>query len=137
MRFAVGATVLAAAFVRAEDASSSEAEASTSTAVAKSTFTVSTQSDGPRAYCVLASIAAAFVIMCILATLSAGLFVVPRPPLLPEEPLLTPITTAYQRQGPILRTIHRRLGLAMEGLARKEGRQVHRGRMGLRWHLVR
>ncbi|KAL1603861.1 hypothetical protein SLS60_005453 [Paraconiothyrium brasiliense] len=40
MRFAVGATVLAAAFVRAEDASSSEAEASASTtAVAKSTFT--------------------------------------------------------------------------------------------------
>ncbi|KAF9735762.1 hypothetical protein PMIN06_010011 [Paraphaeosphaeria minitans] len=40
MRFAVGAIVLAAAFVRAEDASSSEAEASTSTSVvAKSTFT--------------------------------------------------------------------------------------------------
>ena len=42
MRFAVGATILAAAFVRAEDASSVEAEASSSTsAVAKSTFTVS------------------------------------------------------------------------------------------------
>lgn len=41
MRFAVGATVLAAAFVRAEEASGAEAEASTATsAVAKSTFTV-------------------------------------------------------------------------------------------------
>lgn len=41
MRFAVGATVLAAAFVRAEE----EAEPSSSTtALAKPTFTVSTQS---------------------------------------------------------------------------------------------
>jgi hypothetical protein len=137
MRFAVGATVLAAAFVRAEDASSSEAEASTSTTVAKSTFTVSTQSDSPRAYNGLANIAAALVIVDIHATLSAGLFVVPRPPFLPQEQLLTPFTTAYQRQGPILRTVHRRLGLAMEGFARKEGRQIHRGGMGLCWHLVR
>lgn len=41
MRFAVGATfALAAAVVRADDASSAEAEASTSTSVAKPTFTV-------------------------------------------------------------------------------------------------
>ncbi|KAF1840014.1 calreticulin precursor [Cucurbitaria berberidis CBS 394.84] len=40
MRFAIGATVaLAAAFVRADDASSSEAESSTSTSVSKPTFT--------------------------------------------------------------------------------------------------
>jgi calnexin len=41
MRFAIGATVaLAAAVVRADDASSSEAESSTLTSVAKPTFTV-------------------------------------------------------------------------------------------------
>jgi calnexin len=41
MRLAIGATVaLAAAVVRADDASSSEAESSTSTSVAKPTFTV-------------------------------------------------------------------------------------------------
>jgi hypothetical protein len=42
MRFAVGATyALAAAVVRADDASAAEAESSTSTSVAKPTFTVS------------------------------------------------------------------------------------------------
>jgi hypothetical protein len=41
MRFAIGATyALAAAVVRADDASSAEAESSTSTSVAKPTFTV-------------------------------------------------------------------------------------------------
>jgi calnexin len=41
MRFAIGATyALAAAVVRADDASAAEAESSTSTTVAKPTFTV-------------------------------------------------------------------------------------------------
>jgi hypothetical protein len=41
MRFAIGATyALAAAVVRADDASAAEAESSTSTSVAKPTFTV-------------------------------------------------------------------------------------------------
>jgi len=41
MRFAVGATAaLAAAVVRADEASSADAESSTSTSVAKPTFTV-------------------------------------------------------------------------------------------------
>lgn len=63
MRFAVGATVLAAALVRAEDASSSEAEASTATeVVAKSTFTVSTQFTIPSYHCALACIVA--ILLC-------------------------------------------------------------------------
>lgn len=42
MRFAIGATfALAAANVRADDASSAEAESSTATSVTKPTFTVS------------------------------------------------------------------------------------------------
>jgi len=42
MRLAIGATyALAAAVVRADDASAAEAESSTSTSVAKPTFTVS------------------------------------------------------------------------------------------------
>lgn len=42
MRLAIGATyALAAAVVRADDASAAEAESSTSTTVAKPTFTVS------------------------------------------------------------------------------------------------
>ncbi len=42
MRFAIGATVaLAAAVVRADDASSAEADASSSASVPKPTFTVS------------------------------------------------------------------------------------------------
>jgi hypothetical protein len=42
MRFAIGATyALAAAVVRADEASAAEAESSTSTSVAKPTFTVS------------------------------------------------------------------------------------------------
>jgi hypothetical protein len=50
MRFAIGATVaLAAAVVRADDASSAEAESSTPISVPKPTFTVSIPSASGRA----------------------------------------------------------------------------------------
>jgi calnexin len=50
MRFAIGATyALAAAVVRADDASSAEAESSTSTSVSKPTFTVCGQRMGNSA----------------------------------------------------------------------------------------